>query len=81
MRIASSIVSSVQQTQIRDRNDIDRKNDRSVEKQQKNGAFLESIEKQHGDKIAQIKESIKNGSYKINLAATSEKMAQSLLNL
>ncbi|WP_285818303.1 flagellar biosynthesis anti-sigma factor FlgM [Helicobacter bilis] len=82
MRIASSIAASVQQTQARERNDINRNYEKNVEnKQQENGLFSNVGDKKHSDRIAQLKEDIKNGNYQINLAATSEKMAQSLLNL
>lgn len=82
MRIASSIAASVQQTQARERNDINRNYEKSVEnKQQENGLFSNVGDRKHSDRIAQLKEDIKNGNYQINLAATSEKMAQSLLNL
>ena len=82
MRIASSIAASVQQTQARERNDINRNYEKSVEnKQQGNNLFSNVGDRKHSDRIAQLKEDIKNGNYQVNLAATSEKMAQSLLNL
>lgn len=82
MRIASSIAASVQQTQARERNDINRNYEKSVEnKQQENNLFSNVGDRKHNDRIAQLKEDIKNGNYQVNLAATSEKMAQSLLNL
>lgn len=82
MRIASSIAASAQQTQARERNDINRNYEKSVEnKQQENNLFSNVGDRKHSDRIAQLKEDIKNGNYQVNLAATSEKMAQSLLNL
>ena len=82
MRIASSIAASVPQTQARERNDINRNYEKSVEnKQQENNLFSNVGDRKHSDRIAQLKEDIKNGNYQVNLAATSEKMAQSLLNL
>lgn len=82
MRIASSIAASVQQTQARERNDISRSYEKSVEdKHQDFEALTQALDRTHSDRIAQLKEDIKNGTYKVNLAATSERMAQSLLNL
>lgn len=76
MRIASSVTASVQQTQIRDRN-----YEKNIESKQKEENIISLTDKSHADRIAQIKDDIKNGIYKIDLAATSEKMAHNLLNL
>lgn len=51
-----------------------------------NKKFLEKVKSSEGisevdSKLAQIKESIKNNSYKIDLQKTSEKMALNLLSL
>ncbi len=80
MRIASNIAASVQQAQARERNDINRNYEKNVEKQQDN-TLGRAIDKKQSDRVAQLKEDIKSGNYKVNLAATSEKMAQSLLNV
>lgn len=37
--------------------------------------------KEVDDKVSQIKESIKNGTYQVDMNKTSEKMALNLLNL
>lgn len=37
--------------------------------------------KEVDDKVSQIKESIKNGTYQVDIHKTSEKMALNLLNL
>lgn len=80
MRIASSVVATMQQTKAR--NDVKRNYEKSVEnKQNENSTSVRITDKRHSDKIAQLKEDIKNGNYKVNLAATSDKMARSLLNL
>lgn len=49
------------------------------DKQIKNKEVAAVQEKE--DKVAAIKQAIKNGTYKIDLQTTSEKMALNLLNL
>lgn len=80
MRIATSVAASVQQTQIRDKNDINRSQDKNIAREERERTSS-IASKSHTDKIAEIKERIKNGTYQMNLAATADKMAQSLLNL
>lgn len=79
MRIITNITASMQQTQVRDKNDINRNQDKIAREDREKSLSVAS--KSHADRIAEIKESIKNGTYQINLAATADKMAQSLLNL
>lgn len=80
MRIASNVGASMQQAKAR--KDVNRNYEKSVEnKQQEHSTPTRVADKRHSDRVAQIKEDIKNGNYKVNLAATSDKMAQSLLNL
>ncbi|RDU61740.1 biofilm formation regulator BssR [Helicobacter sp. MIT 14-3879] len=87
MRVASSVMASVQQAQNRDtRNELNRNvQDKIIAEknvlEQEKASTLNRAEKAHDDKIAKIKEDIRNGTYKLDLAATSEKMAQSLLNV
>ena len=76
MRIATSVTATIQQAQVRDKNDITRNYDRGVGNN--SGVFTD---REGGDKISRIKEQIKNGSYKIDLLATADRMAQSLLNI
>lgn len=80
MKIAGNIGATVQQAKVR--NDLNKNYEKSVEnKQQEHGTSAGIADRQHSDRIAKLKEDIKNGNYKVNLAATSDKMAQSLLNL
>lgn len=89
MRVASNVMGSIQQAQSRDlRNEFNRnvqdKNNNNINKdildQDKIPEF-NTAQKLREEKIARIKEEIKNGSYKIDLLATSDKMARSLLNV
>ncbi|STQ87133.1 flagellar biosynthesis anti-sigma factor FlgM [Helicobacter muridarum] len=89
MRVASSVMGSIQQAQSRDlrnefnRNVQDKKNNninKDIFELEKISEF-NTAQKLREEKIARIKEEIKNGTYKIDLLATSDKMAQSLLNV
>lgn len=84
MRVSSSVMASIQQAQNRDtRNEFGRgiqETNKGISGQDKSSQ-VSAYEKAHEDKVARIKESIKNGTYKLDLAATSERMAQSLLNI
>ncbi len=51
----------------------------SESKKQVKSQQVEAIKKDD-DKVAQIAMAIKNGTYKLNLQSTSEKMALNLLN-
>ncbi len=52
------------------------KNNQQVKNQE-----TKEVEKKQEDKVAQIAQAIKNGSYKVDIQSTSEKMALNLLNL
>ncbi|RDU65730.1 hypothetical protein CQA53_06100 [Helicobacter didelphidarum] len=78
MRIASSVTASIQQAQTRERNDINRNDEKRL---QEKDIFNMFSDKSHADRVARIKEEIRSGTYKIDLMATSDKMAQSLLNV
>lgn len=89
MRVASNIMGSIQQAQNRDlRNEFNRnvqdKNSSNIDKNifdQEKISESNAEQRLREDKLVRIKEEIKNGTYKIDLAATSDKMARSLLNV
>lgn len=87
MRVASNVMASIQQAQNREtRNDFNRnvqdKNnvDRNIFEQEKI-SDSNATQKARDEKVARIKEELKNGTYKLDLAATSDRMARSLLNV
>lgn len=89
MRVASSVMGSIQQAQSRDlRNEFNRnvhdKKNNNINKDMfelEKTSELNTVQKLREEKIARIKEEIKNGTYKIDLLATSDKMARTLLNV
>ena len=82
MRITTSVTATLQQSQSRDRNDINK----NYEKSRHGG--LDRLDRdlagvfgdRENDKVSRIKEEIKNGTYRLDLAATADRMARSLLN-
>ena len=81
MRIASNMAASIQQAQYnKDLRDTNRNvKDKNIE--ENNRLDKQVADKSRSDRLAQIKEEIKNGTYKIDLAATADIMARNLLNL
>ncbi len=82
MKIASNVAASIQQAQARDKNNINTNQGKNIDNNQQGfDKTIDASNKKDNDKVAQIKEDIKNGKYQINLKATADKMAQSLLNV
>lgn len=80
MRISASVTATIQQAQNRERDSI--RNERN-ERLRDEGVseFLGDFgDKSRASRVAQIKEELKNGTYKLDLLATSDRMARSLLN-
>lgn len=80
MRITASVTATLQQAQSRDRNDVIKNNDKHERLREDSVSEIFSG-KSRSDRIAQIKEEIKNGTYKLDMSATSDRMARSLLNV
>ncbi|MWV63109.1 flagellar biosynthesis anti-sigma factor FlgM [Helicobacter saguini] len=81
MRISASVTATIQQAQNRDRDAI-KNSDRNDRNERVRDDSVSEIfgGKSRADRVAQIKEEIKNGTYKLDLFATSDRMARSLLN-
>ena len=80
MRVSTSLVATIQQSQVKEKNSVRGK---AIDDAYNNDRLRNRLddEKSHDSKVARIREQLKNGSYKIDLAATADRMAQSLLNL
>lgn len=91
MRVASSVMASIQQAQNRDnrnesrgaqdKNEVGKNVPTSGVAEPDKGTTAEAAQATREEKVARIKDEIKRGTYRLDLASTADKMARSLLNV